>query len=185
MNNQTILILTGKTASGKDTLMHRLLQIYPHFKKVITTTSRALREGEKDGQDYFFISREEFQNKIQNDDFIEYVEYAGNLYGTDKKALNQESDLIWRIDPSRAGQIKEQIKDKKVIVVYLTTDDDVVLKRLKERGLSNAEIEARMREDKLFWDTYKDKYDYVVENIPGQLEKTLDKIRQIIENHAS
>lgn len=182
MNNPLIIILTGKTASGKDTIMAKLLEGFPDFRRVITTTSRTPRDGEKNGVDYNFISKEDFKKKIENGDFIEYVQYAGNFYGTEKSQLGSDQ-IIWRIDPSRAAKIKELIKDKKTLVIYLTVSDDVVRRRLKERDLPQQEIERRMREDKDFWEKYKDNYDFVIENVPGKLEQTLDKITQIIEDH--
>lgn len=192
-NSARLLILTGKTASGKDTVMAKLLFRLPDFKKVITTTSRAPRDGEKEGIDYHFISASDFRRKIEAGDFIEYVEYGGNLYGTEKAQItnNLDKNLIWRIDPSRAGQIRQLIKDsfeanlaenllKKVIVIYLTVSDDVALTRLKERNLSQEEITKRMQEDAKFWKEYKGSYDFVVENTPGKLDETVDKICQTL-----
>lgn len=179
------IILTGKTASGKDTIISKLLSRLSGLKKVMTTTSRTPRIGEKNGVDYNFISREDFKQKIERNDFIEYVEYGGNFYGTEKSEL-AESDkgLIWRIDPSRAGKIREQI-EAPLLVIYLTVPDSVVIERLERRGFSKEEIEKRMKEDKKFWEEYKNNYDFVVENIPGQLNQTVDKIVQIIENRIS
>ncbi len=189
MENSHLLILTGKTAAGKDTVMLQLLARLPDIKRVVTTTSRPPRPGEKNGVDYFFISEDEFKKKISDGDFIEYVSYGGNFYGTEKSQItnNLNSNLIWRIDPSRAGQIRKFIKDaydtklaekllKEVVVIYLTADDEVVVQRLKERGCSNQEIAVRMKEDAGFWQQYQGNYDYVIENIPGQLNKTVDKI---------
>lgn len=194
----SLIVLTGKTASGKDAVMSKLLLRLPNLGRVITTTSRLPREGEKDGIDYNFISEADFKQKIEQGEFIEWVEYGGNLYGTQKAELldNSGSDLIWRIDPSRAGQIREFIKAsfdpslvpdllKRVLVIYLTTPDIVVLKRLQERGLGKEEIETRMGEDSKFWQEYKDNYEYVVENVPGHLDETVDKIINILENHFS
>ncbi|MDP3758519.1 MAG: guanylate kinase, partial [Candidatus Daviesbacteria bacterium] len=96
MNKPLLIILTGKTASGKDTVISRLLSRLPDFKKVVTVTSRAPRVGEKDGMDYFFLSREDFKQKIEKGDFIEYVEYGGNFYGTEKTQLADTTQgLIW------------------------------------------------------------------------------------------
>lgn len=180
MNNPLIIILTGKTASGKDTLMQKLLSKFPDFRRVVTTTSRPQRAGEVNGLDYNFISKKDFKKAVERGDFIEYVEYGGNLYGTEKSQLISDTDLIWRIDPSRAGQIKDLIKNRKLLVIYLTVEDSVVLKRLRERGLPQQEIERRMREDKDFWEKYKDNYDFVIENVPGKIEETLDKISNIL-----
>lgn len=173
-----LLVLTGKTASGKDTVASKLLLRFPNFKKVITTTSRLPRPGETQGVDYNFISESEFKQKITSGDFIEYVEYGGNLYGTEKSQITN-ADLIWRIDPSRAGQIRQLIKDK-LVVIYLTVDDNEVIKRLQKRGLSQGEIEKRMDDDQKFWQEYKDKYDLVVDNAAGQLDLTVDKIASFL-----
>lgn len=187
MISKLLLVLTGKTASGKDTVMGKILARFPDFKKVTTTTSRTPRDEEINGIDYNFISKEEFEQKIKNGDFIEYVNYGGNLYGTEKTQIldNLNSNLIWRIDPSMAGKIREFTKDFKTLVIYLTVDDEVVLQRLKQRNLSPQEIERRMQEDKTFWQQYKDNYDFVVENIPGQLDQTVDKIINIVQNRLS
>lgn len=188
-----LIILTGKTAAGKDTVMLKLLQKLPGFKRVVTTTSRGIRPGEQDGKDYLFISEAEFRRKIDQGDFIEYVQYGGNFYGTEKAQIigNLNRDLIWRIDPSRAGRIRQFIKDsfespqvdellKKVLVIYLTIPDELVLERLHRRNLSSEEIQNRMREDDRFWQEYKDSYDFVVENVNGRLDETVNKILEII-----
>lgn len=185
MDSNLLIILTGKTAAGKDTVMAKLLLRLPDFKKVITTTSRTPRSGEKEGIDYHFISESEFKKKIAAEEFIEYVEYGGNLYGTEKSQItaNLDQNLIWRIDPSRAGQIRKLVPLKKVLVIYLTVSDNVVLERLKERDLSDEEITKRMQEDSRFWEQYKRSYDFVVENVPGKLDDTVEKIINIIQKH--
>lgn len=189
MTSNLLIVLTGKTASGKDTVMAQLLFRIPNLKRVITTTSRTPRNGEQNGVDYNFISEADFRQKIQKEDFIEYVEYAGNLYGTEKSQLinGENYDLIWRIDPSMAGQVRLLIDNffKKVLVIYLTVDDEVVLERLKKRSLSQEEIEKRMQDDKRFWEQFKGNYDFIVENVPGKLNETLDEILKIIEKHHS
>jgi len=179
-----LVVLTGKTASGKDTVISQLLSRLPGFKKVLTSTSRPPRQGEQTQVDYLFLSKEQFRQKIDQGEFLEYVEYGGNLYGTEKNQLSNHQGLIWRIDPSRAGKVRDLISEP-LVVIYLTVSDDVVLERLRRRGLSKEEIEKRMKEDKLFWEEYKNSYDFVVENIPGQLNQTVDKIVKIIENHIS
>lgn len=191
-----LVILTGKTASGKDTIKSALLNKYPNLKKVLTTTSRIPRVNEQNGVDYYFLSRQEFEDKISKGDFTEYVEYGGNLYGTYKKELEQtvEGDILWKIDPSRAGEAREFIKRafipkiadqliKKVLVIYINTPDVVILERLKRRGLAETEIQKRMADDKRIWLQYKDNYDFVVENISGKLEETIDEVIAIIEKN--
>lgn len=179
-----LIVLTGKTASGKDTVMAAILKEFPDLKRIVSTTSRFLRNGEKNGVDYNFISKEEFEQKIKNGDFIEYVQYGGNLYGTEKSQIldNLDSNLIWRIDPSRAGKVRELVKDftTNVTVIYLTTDDEVILQRLRGRNLQEEEIVKRMQDDEKLWDEHKDNYDFIIENIPGKLKETIDQIIEII-----
>ncbi len=176
-----LIILTGKTAAGKDTIIARILDKYPNFRKVLTTTSRNPRKGEKNGVDYNFISEEEFIYKIKKGDFLEHVKYGGNYYGTEKYQVNTTDDLIWKIDPSMAGKAKEIFPDSKII--YINVDDRVVLERLKKRGIGGEELQERIADDQNFWEQFKNKYDFVVENVPGKLEETVDKIYNILEKH--
>ncbi len=174
-----LLIITGKTASGKDTLITKILEKYSSFRKVLTTTSRNPREGESNGIDYNFISQEEFQQKINQEDFLEYVEYGDNFYGTEKLRLSSKGNLIWRIDPSMAGKAKEVFPD--CIVIYITVGNRTILERLKERGLSASEIEKRMQDDKTIWQKYGQNYDFIIENKPGKLDEAISQVCQIID----
>lgn len=192
----SLIVLTGKTASGKDTVMAELLLRLPDFKRIITTTSRAPRYNEKDGVDYHFIPESDFRQKIGTGDFIEHVKYGGNLYGTEKAQIteNLTQNFIWRIDPSRAGQMRKLIREafdpdtaedllKRLLVIYLTVNDDVILGRLQRRGLTKEEISKRMQEDAKFWQEFKTSYDHVVENIPGKLDETVHKVISLIQKH--
>lgn len=198
MASNFLVILTGKTASGKDTVASRLQIRFPDLKKILTTTSRLPRIGETEGIDYNYITEGDFRQKISEGEFLEHVCYGGNFYGTRKTQItgNLHNNLIWRIDPSRAGQAREFIKNsfdqktaedllKKLVVIYLTVNDEISLERLKKRKLKNEEIERRMYEDRKFWQQHKDNYDFVIENIPGELDQTVDKIVSIIEKRFS
>lgn len=173
-----LIVLTGKTASGKDTVIAAILKRYPNFRKILTTTSRAPRDKEKNGVDYNFISGGKFKQKITRGEFLEYVQYGGNFYGTEKSQIKRADDLIWKIDPSMAGKAKSLFENS--IVIYINCDGEVVLKRLQNRGLSEEEIQKRIQDDQKFWQQYGQNYDYVVENTPGKLTETVDKINKII-----
>lgn len=179
-NTGKLVIITGKTASGKDTVIAKILEQFPNFKKVLTTTSRTPRNGEQNGVDYNFISEKEFINKVTKGEFLEHVKYGGNYYGTEKVQINPSLDLIWKIDPSMAGRAKEIFPESKII--YLNTPDQVVLERLEKRSINAKELQERMADDQEFWQQFKDKYDFTLENIPGKLSDTLAKIVQILEN---
>ena len=172
-----------------------MIDKYPSFKKIITSTSRPPRQDEIEGKDYYFLTRTDFEAKLENYEFIEHVEYGGNLYGTYKTELqnNLDSDLIWRIDPSRAGQVRECIQNsfppqiaaqliEKILVIYITTDDQTILQRLNRRGLAPDEITRRRQDDTQFWQQFKNNYDFVIENIPGNLQSAVDKICGVINS---
>ncbi len=164
------------------------------MKKVITTTSRSPRANEVNDIDYHFLGRDEFEKGIKNESFAEWVEYGGNLYGTQKAELEHalENDTLWKIDPSRAGEVRDFIKRsyppekahqliERVVVIYINTSDDIVLERLQRRGLQTSEIQKRMSDDAKIWQQYKDKYDFVIDNISGQLDMTINKVCKIID----
>lgn len=191
-----LIILTGKTASGKDTILSYLLQKYPNLQKVVSSTTRIPRPGEKDDLDYHFLTENEFKEKIDKGEFIESVDYGGKFYGTTKTELAglPEKDLIWKIDPSRAGEVQEFLKRsfppdeakkiiEQVLVIFITASDDVIMQRLKARALPQEEIDKRMSQDAKDWEKYKDSYDFVVENPSGKLQETIEKVFQIIESH--
>lgn len=193
-----LLILTGKSASGKDTIKDLILAKFPNIKKVITTTSRALRTREVTGVDYRFVTRDEFEAKVKRNEFAEYVEYGGNLYGTEKSELEQalNDDTLWKIDPSRAGEVRDFIRRafppekankliERVVVIYITVSDDVILKRLQKRGLLDLEIEKRIADDKKIWQQYKNSYDFVLNNVPGKLDETIQEVSRIIKSKQS
>lgn len=177
-----LFIITGKTASGKDTLIAKILEKYPNLRKVLTTTTRALRKEEKNGIHYNFISKEEFKQKIAKGDFLEYAQYGGNFYGTEKSRIDPKKDLVWKTDPSWAGKAKQFLTGYQVVVIYIITNNGIILERLKSRGLDSEEIKKRMLDDERFWQQFGDKYDYIIQNVPGKLERTVSEIAQIFNN---
>lgn len=190
-----LLILTGPTASGKDTIMQKLLTEFSHLQRVVTTTSRTPRPGEENGVDYHFIPESEFRQKIEQEEFIEYVKYGDNFYGTYKAEIisKLDQDTIWRIDPSRAGQIRQFIKEafepdlaekllQQVVVIYVSVSEQELRRRLEMRSLNEEDISKRLKQDTWDWAHYKDHYDFVVENPEGKLNETILEISQIIKN---
>lgn len=189
------IVISGSSTSGKDTVKHKLLEMFPTIHKIITTTARDPRHGEIDGEDLNFVTIEEFKKNEKNGEFIETVEYAGNLYGTTKKSILEalDKDVIWRIDPSRAAEVRDMIKKsfrsevaekliKKLIVIYLHIPLETTKQRLSKRGVNEEEINTRINQDKFFWDKYRNSYDYVIENKQGELDKTVEKIVEIIRS---
>ena len=96
-NRGKIVVISAPSGGGKTTIIKELVKIVPNSIRFVTTTTREKREGEQEAVDYFFISKEEFEKKIENDEFVEYNFYADNYYGVEKKVLNKtlkNNDLI-------------------------------------------------------------------------------------------
>lgn len=198
INLNVFIVISGSSTAGKDTVKYKLLELFPTLHKIITTTTRDPRHGEIDGEDLHFVTVEEFKKMEKNGDFIETVEYAGNYYGTTKKAILEalDKDVIWRIDPSRAAKVREMIKEsfpsdvaerliKKLVVIYLHIPLETTRQRLAKRGVSDEEVEVRINQDRSFWELYKDAYDYTIENKQGELDKTMEKILQLVKRNES
>ena len=181
-----LLIVTGSTASGKDTIVKKLLQKYPTFSKITTTTSRTPRAGEVDGQDYYFVSKAEFLQMQQDGKFLETVEYSGNYYGTTKaeikKVLNGQN-MIWRIEPTMAARAKgyfADIIDNTLIVFITTLDKQTLVRRLAARGMKEAAIQVRFKTDAENWNNLKNKFEHIIINRDGALQETITQISKLI-----
>ena len=125
-----MLILVGPSASGKTQIVKILREKYG-LNKMVTYTSRTMRPGEKEGIDYFFLTKEEFEKRINEGFFIEYVVYNGNYYGT---ALSQvSSDKVVILEPTGLKHYINKIRDE-VKVAFLRCSTEIVRIRMKERG---------------------------------------------------
>lgn len=148
--NKKLFVISGSSGVGKGTVLKGFLNKNPHFMLSISCTTRAPREGEVDGVNYFFLSKEEFQNCIDNDKFLEWAEFAGNRYGTKRKYIKQcladDKDIILEIDTKGALQVKKQMPEAVLIFIAppslealenrlrgrKTEDEDTIQKRLHE-----------------------------------------------------
>lgn len=175
-----LIILTGPASSGKDTIMRALLQKYPDMRRVISTTTRPKRQGEIEAKDYYFVSREQFEQMIKEGKFHEYVEFHGNLYGTTRdelEPLSRGQNLIWRVEMSRASKVKDGL------VLYIDVPDWQILRdRMRKRGMSDEEIKDRLTQDKADFAKYGSSFQNIVYNEEGKLEETLQKIFILIES---
>ena len=152
-----LYIVAGCSGVGKGTLLKLFLEKNPDIKLSVSATTRKPRQGEEDGISYFFISKEEFQNAINNNEFLEWAEFSGNFYGTKKsfveKTLAKGSDLILEIEVQGAKQIKEKMPEATSIFIMPpslkdlearlrgrhTESEEAIQKRL---GAAAREIEA-------------------------------------------
>ena len=175
-----LIIVSGPSGSGKSTVT-KLVKDKLNIPLSISATTRKPRNGEIDGKDYFFLSKEEFKNKIANDEFYEYAEVHGNYYGTLKKTVEENLDkglnVILEIDVQGALIAKEKKKDA-VLVFFRTKDMDILEKRLRDRKTDSEEvIQTRLKnaETEL---KYEDEYNYTIinENLDDSIQELIDII---------
>lgn len=176
------IVLSGPSGVGKGTICKKLLEHFNAWYSVSMTT-RQPREGEINGKDYFFVSKEEFESKIKANDFLEYATYNNNYYGTPKSIindkLNNNVDVITEIEINGAKNIKEIYIDS-VLIYILPPSLSELENRLRLRHTEDEEtIQKRMNITKEEIN-HIDIYDYVVEN--DDLDKAIDKVISIIES---
>lgn len=185
MNDRGLLIvLSGPSGVGKGTVRKAIFENYSNeFDYSISMTTRKMREGEVEGVDYFFRSKEAFEKLIEEDGLLEYAEYVGNYYGTPleyvNKTLDQGRDVFLEIEVQGALKVREKMPEG--IFIFLSPPDlDELKSRIVNRGTDSDEmIEKRMYKavEELKLIQY---YDYVVEN--DTVENAARKIRNIIES---
>ncbi len=190
-----MVILSSPSGVGKTTLTKKIQQKYRNFKISVSHTTRAPRSNEVHGVDYFFVSKEKFQELINNEEFYEYAKIFENYYGTLKRNVDNtilKNDIIFDIDWQGTKQLSK-FKSLKLIKIYLITENkDELKKRLIKRNQnSKEEIDKRFKsfdEDIVHW---KD-YDYIIinknlDNCFKQLEIIIDshKKREFIFSHKS
>ena len=153
------IILVGKAAAGKDH-MRKILQ-GRGFKYGVSYTTRPKREGEIDGEDYYFVTEDEFIKGIATDLWYEWVQFNGWYYGTTVKQFNEECNLFI-MTPKGISHINS-VDRKKCTIIYLDMSDTVRAARLSERGDNNDSIERRMYHDDIDFKDFKD-YDLIINN---------------------
>ena len=175
------IIVSGPSGVGKGTIFNKVVKEVNGCYSV-SYTSRLPREGEVDGVNYYFISKEEFEDKINDGEILEYNYYNGNYYGTSKEfvidKINNVIDVFMEIDVNGAHNIKNMFKD--ALLIYIAPPSiEELRKRLINRGTEDMKkINDRLKtaEDEL---KEIDFYDYVVVN--DDLEKATDEVRKIIK----
>jgi len=177
----TVYIISAPSGSGKSTLVGQVRKLIPDLDFSISYTTRSPRGKEKNGQEYFFVSREEFQEMIRRDEFLEYADVFGNFYGTAKTVLRQAEargkDLLLDIDVQGAGQIKHKLHEA-VSIFIMPPDRKTLETRLRKRSLDAEEvIQRRLVTASREIENYE-KYDYILIN--DRLDESIDALMAIL-----
>lgn len=181
MSKGVLTVVSGFSGAGKGTVMKRLIQKYDDYALSISVTTRKPREGERDGIEYFFKTKEEVETMIENDEFLEYARYVDNYYGTPRfyveEMLAKGKNVILEIEIQGAMQIKA--KNPEAVLVFVTPPSFEELRnRLVGRGTETADvIESRLRRASEEAEGMSS-YDYILVN--DQVEDCVDRLHQII-----
>lgn len=176
-----LVIISGFSGAGKGTIVNNLMQT-GKYRLSISATTRQPREGEQDGREYFFITREEFQQGIMDNRFLEWAEFSGNFYGTPREYVMEQIknglDVILEIEPQGALQVKRKFPEAGLI--FLTAPSMKILReRLTGRGTETEEQVARRLSQARREIEKMHEYDYIVVN--EDIAECTDKVEQIIE----
>ncbi|MGP6138743.1 MULTISPECIES: guanylate kinase [unclassified Jeotgalibaca] len=179
-----LIVLSGPSGVGKGTVRQAIFSKGERdFMYSISATTRKKREGEVDGVDYFFKTREEFEKMIEKDELLEYTEYVGNYYGTPvdyvQKTLDSGKDIFLEIEVQGAMQVKERMPEG--IYIFLTPPDmDELESRIVNRGTDESPVIRQRMEKAIEEIELMRYYDYAVEN--DTVENAVNKVLAIIQS---
>ena len=183
MKKQGILVVvSGFAGTGKGTVMKELLNRYDSYALSVSATTRLPRDGEVDGREYFFKTREEFEQMIQEGAFVEYACYVGNYYGTPKKYVEEQlqngKDVILEIEIQGALKIKEQFPEA-LLLFIAPPSADVLKQRLTNRGTETLEVIEKRLARAAEEAQGIENYDYLVVN--DVLDECVENVHHMIQ----
>ncbi|MCX7912777.1 MAG: guanylate kinase, partial [Dehalococcoidales bacterium] len=178
-----LVVLSGLSGAGKDAVLKELRKAGLPLYFAVTATTRPPRPGEKDGVDYYFVNRQQFQELIGNGELLEWATVYGHFYGVPRKpiarALGEGLDAVVKVDVQGAATIKRVVPEA-VFIFLLTPDMQELERRLRERGTeSEAQLQLRLKtaEEEL---RSLPMFDYVVVNRTGEVSRAAEDVLAII-----
>ena len=180
--NGLLIVVSGPSGAGKDTICNKIIEDSDNIWLSVSMTSRNPRGNEKEGKNYFFVTKEEFEQKIKDEKLLEYTNYNGNYYGTPKDKLedylNRGIDVILVLDINGAINIKKLLPSA-LFIFIMPPDMETLKKRLIARKTESKEkVIARFTEAYNEINSYN-KYNYVVVN--DKIESAVSKVKAIIQ----
>ena len=177
-----LIVISGFSGAGKGTLMKKLLETYDNYALSVSMTTRSPREGEEDGVAYFFVSRQQFEETIKNDGFIEYASYCDNYYGTPKAYVEEQlqagKDVILEIEIQGALQVKKKFPES--LLMFVTPPNATELeRRLRGRGTETDEVIAQRLARASEESEGVEAYDYIVVN--DDLDRCVEELNSMVE----
>ena len=180
-----LLVLSAPSGGGKTTIAKKLLQVRKDLGYSVSATTRATRNGERDGQDYHFLSREEFERRRDRGEFLEWAEYGAQLYGTLKREIDrmfgEGRHAVLDIEVEGARQIRKNFPNSLQVFV-LPPSADVLVERLKRRNTENPELLRKRLTHASEELAAVAEYDYAVVN--EDLNTAVDQVSAILDGKA-
>lgn len=176
-----LIIVSGPSGSGKDTLLARLFEKHPEIELSISSVTRSMRQGEREGEKYHFISRDEFLMGLKENKFLEHNEYMGNYYGTPRepvdRCIERGGDIILEIDVNGAAAVR-RLMPKAVSIFIMPPSFEELERRLSGRGTESEEAVRGRLTAALSEIKEAVNYDYIVVN--GDLDKAVEELESVI-----
>ena len=177
-----LYVISGSSGVGKGTVIKEFLNKHPEFKLSVSCTTRKPREGEIHGINYFFLTKENFKERIKNNEFLEWAEFSGNMYGTQKTYVQEKlangKNLILEIDTQGALNVKRIMPEAKLIFILPPSFEELEA-RLRGRHTETEEaIQKRLKSTKLELENSK-YFDYQVIN--DSIENAVTRLEEIIK----
>ncbi len=185
MSKPKLIVVSAPSGCGKTTIVKEILKNHPEFHFSVSATTRAKRNTETDGKDYYFITKEEFQKHIENDTLIEwqkiYDDYYGTLVSEVDKSFVCGKSVVFDIDVLGALSIKKKYPEDSMLIFIDVPDMNILKERLKNRKTESPET-LKKRIDRVEMELeQKTLFDYIVIN--DQLQLAVDEVEKIISNN--
>lgn len=178
-----VVVISGPSGVGKDVTIKRMQALGYPFYFVVTATTRPKREGEVHGEDYYFVSLEEFAEMIENDELLEYAIVYGDYKGIPKQqvreALESGKDVVMRLDVQGAATIRKLIPEAVLIFLIAETEEELVSRLVERKTEPPDKLKMRIATARQEMKRIKE-FDYVVVNRNGKLDETVERIACII-----